>query len=51
MQSTTFLMAILVVALLMLLSAPATEATFLLIACMMRSSLCPWNTVASTATT
>ncbi|BFF90749.1 uncharacterized protein DMAD_09216 [Drosophila madeirensis] len=50
MQSTTFLMAILVVALLMLLSAPATEATFLLIACMLRSPLCPWVTAASSGT-
>ncbi|XP_041674840.1 uncharacterized protein LOC121530220 [Drosophila eugracilis] len=51
MQSSFFLMAILVVAMLMLFSAPATEATFLLIACMLQSPLCPWVTSATTATT
>ncbi|XP_015037127.1 uncharacterized protein [Drosophila pseudoobscura] len=49
MQSSTFLMAILVVALLMLMSAPATEATFLIIACLLRSPLCPWATTAKSA--
>ncbi|XP_017104435.2 uncharacterized protein [Drosophila bipectinata] len=51
MQSSTFLMALLVVALLMLCSAPATEATFFLIACMLRSPLCPWRTTASSSST
>lgn len=53
MQSSTFLMAILVVSLLMLISTPATEATFFLIACMLRSPFCPWitTTTASTAAT
>ncbi|XP_043654709.1 uncharacterized protein LOC122621046 [Drosophila teissieri] len=50
MQSSTFLMAILVVALVMLFSTPAAEGTFLLIACMLRSPLCPWITTASTTT-
>ncbi|XP_052840777.1 uncharacterized protein LOC128255291 [Drosophila gunungcola] len=50
MQFSTFLMAIFVVATLMLFSAPATEATFLLIACMLRSPLCPWVTTAAAAT-
>ncbi|KAH8247668.1 uncharacterized protein LOC110185294 [Drosophila serrata] len=49
MQLTTFLMTLLVVAMLMLFSAPASEATFLLIACMLRSPLCPWVTTATTA--
>ncbi|KAH8349114.1 hypothetical protein KR084_006434 [Drosophila pseudotakahashii] len=44
MRSSTFLMAILVITMLMVLSAPATEATFLLIACMLQSPLCPWIT-------
>uniref|UniRef100_A0A6P4E8H4 Uncharacterized protein LOC108039116 n=1 Tax=Drosophila rhopaloa TaxID=1041015 RepID=A0A6P4E8H4_DRORH len=51
MQFSTFLMAMLVVTTLMLFSAPATEATFLLIACLLRSPLCPWVTTATTATT
>ncbi|XP_022221901.1 uncharacterized protein LOC111073736 [Drosophila obscura] len=51
MQSSTFLMAFLVVAMLMLFSAPITEATFLLIACMLRSPLCPWVTSAATNST
>ncbi|XP_017021421.1 uncharacterized protein [Drosophila kikkawai] len=50
MQLTTFLMTLLVVAMLMLFSAPASEATFLLIACMLRSPLCPWVTTATTST-
>ncbi|EDV49248.1 uncharacterized protein LOC113564121 [Drosophila erecta] len=49
MQSSTFLMAILVVALLMLFTTPATEATFFLIACMLRSPLCPWITTTPAA--
>ncbi|KAH8336453.1 hypothetical protein KR059_010868 [Drosophila kikkawai] len=50
MQFTTFLMTLLVVAMLMLFSAPATEATFFLIACMLRSPLCPWVTTATAST-
>ncbi|XP_037715274.1 uncharacterized protein LOC119550558 [Drosophila subpulchrella] len=49
MQSSTFLMTLLVVAMLMLFSAPATEATFLIIACLLRSPLCPFITT-TTAT-
>ncbi|XP_016943862.3 uncharacterized protein [Drosophila suzukii] len=44
MQLSTFLMTFLLVAMLMLFSAPATEATFLLIACLLRSPLCPFIT-------
>ncbi|KAH8292988.1 hypothetical protein KR054_003078 [Drosophila jambulina] len=49
MQLTTFLMTILLVAMLMLFSAPASEATFFLIACALRSPLCPWATAATAA--
>ncbi|XP_016948909.1 uncharacterized protein LOC108023776 [Drosophila biarmipes] len=44
MLSSTFLMTLLVVAMLMLFSAPATEATFFLIACLLRSPICPFIT-------
>ncbi|KAH8243513.1 hypothetical protein KR032_008158 [Drosophila birchii] len=50
MKFTTFLMTLLVVAMLMLFSAPATEATFLFIACLLQSPLCPWVTTATTKT-
>ncbi|XP_016948787.1 uncharacterized protein LOC108023673 [Drosophila biarmipes] len=49
MLSSTFLMTVLVVAMLMLFSAPATEATFFLIACLLRSPICPFITTTTAA--
>ncbi|KAH8382121.1 hypothetical protein KR009_002032 [Drosophila setifemur] len=49
MQLSTFLLSILVVALLVLFTAPTTEATFFLIACLLRSPFCPFTTANSTS--
>ncbi|KAH8298418.1 hypothetical protein KR044_002442 [Drosophila immigrans] len=44
MLSTNFFFYLLVIAMLLVFTAPAAEGTFFLIACLLRSPLCPFRT-------
>ncbi|XP_023294561.2 uncharacterized protein LOC111677632 [Lucilia cuprina] len=51
MQLTTLFLYLMVVASLLLFSAPVAESTFLFFACLRRSPLCPFRTTTTTTTT